>query len=561
MPQSTLSWSRLQAALAAPLSESEFDELLFRSKAEVTHRAGDELTVSATPDRLDLLCEGGLAAYLDAARGRAPRPRPAPAGRGRSPVELIVDPNVTPIRPSIAAAVAVPPPGAAVDAGLLVEAFRFQELLAASVGRDRRRASLGVYALDRIQPPVRYALEAADQIRFVPLGEETEWSGERFVAEHPMGARYAPYGRVGEKLLVLRDATGTVLSVVPMLNSRAAGEARPGDRALLLEATGTDDAAVREALGLFELVWASRSWRITTVPVRGPKARGVRRAADPRSRVERLTPSLVRALLGRAIAGKEGERLFARAGLSSRPAANGWAVEIPPWRPDLRAPVDLVEELGNAAGWSIGDAMPAPSVRRGRRLAEVRFRRRFGPLLLGLGFVPVYRPVLVSERSIERTGWQAEAVRVHHPVSSEYAYVRPSVVVSLLDALADNRRYRYPQRISESGPVVRRDRDPDRQSRHAVGFVLAAERAGFSDAAAIVDRLLREFDVSSVRVPLAWPGFLAGRSAAVQVAGETVAYVGEVAPAVLTALGLTVPVAAGEIDVTALWPLARRDRV
>ncbi|MFZ0830036.1 MAG: hypothetical protein WAN40_02735, partial [Thermoplasmata archaeon] len=54
------------------------------------------------------------------------------------------------------------------------------------------------------------------------------------------------------------------------------------------------------------------------------------------------------------------------------------------------------------------------------------------------------------------------------------------------------------------------------------------------------------------------PGTIPGRAARLRIAGEVVAEVGEMAPAVLAELKLPVAVAWGEVDLTALWPLVRR---
>jgi phenylalanyl-tRNA synthetase beta subunit len=91
-------------------------------------------------------------------------------------------------------------------------------------------------------------------------------------------------------------------------------------------------------------------------------------------------------------------------------------------------------------------------------------------------------------------------------------------------------------------------------------MIVAAEGAGFAEVAATVDYLLRTLDVGSVREPAELPGTIPGRAARVRVAGETVAELGELHPRLLVGLGVPVPVAWAEVDLTALGPLvARRD--
>jgi len=179
VPRSVLQRSRVLERLPQSLSNAALEDLLFTSKAELESQDADTITLSVTPDRLDLLSEGGLSLYLegatDAARG-IPREKvntsltPAPA--------FEVDPSVLALRPTIAGVVVEAPDETGLDAGTLVEAVRFQEVLHATVGRDRRAASLGIYPYDRLEPPFRYALEPTAGVRFIPLDSSEELSGE-----------------------------------------------------------------------------------------------------------------------------------------------------------------------------------------------------------------------------------------------------------------------------------------------------------------------------------------------------------------------------------------------
>jgi phenylalanyl-tRNA synthetase beta chain len=170
-------------------------------------------------------------------------------------------------------------------------------------------------------------------------------------------------------------------------------------------------------------------------------------------------------------------------------------------------------------------------------------------------FVPLFTTVLVSEGLQRVLG--AEALAIRNPVSSEYSRVRASLQIALLGALARNVRHAYPQRLSEVGPVVVRAasaEDPVRTTDHA-GFVIAADGSGFAEAAAIIDHLLRRFQVTGVREPATIPATIPGRAARLRLAGEAIAEMGEIHPRVLAELGIPVPVVWGEIDLTALRPL------
>jgi phenylalanyl-tRNA synthetase beta chain len=562
VPQSVLSLESIRSLLGVPITESQLDELLFASKAEVEDREGDALTVSVTPDRLDLLSEAGLALHLAGsleAEIGLPRTLSGPSGLPGARFE--VDPSVDPIRPWISGVLLRAPGDGGLDAGTLVEAIRFQEILHATVGRDRRAASIGIYPWERLRGPVLYTLERISEVRFVPLDGTEEIDARRFFEEHPLATRYGPYGRVGDRCLVLRDAAGAVLSLPPILNSRTAGEARAGDRELLLEVTGTRERSVREMLGLLLVVFTTRGWAVSPVEVVGPgSSHDDGRGVFSSHRLD-LSAAVLNRAGGVTYSAAEVERRFARSRLSAHPHAGGWAVDIPPWRPDLLAPIDLAEEVLLAVPIRAEDGTSPPSFSRGRRRPETVFRRSVATDLLGLGFAAPHTSLLVSEAAVSRFR-APPPIRMRNPVSMEFAYLRDRLLLSHIEVLAHNTRHGYPQRFAEVGPVVLRS--PEAESggatRHRAGLIIASDTAGFAEVAALVDYLLRRRDVVAVREPVEIPVTIPGRAARARVAGESVAEMGELHPEILTEIGVPVPVAWAELDLTALWPLlARRE--
>ncbi len=233
----------------------------------------------------------------------------------------------------------------------------------------------------------------------------------------------------------------------------------------------------------------------------------------------------------------------------------------PPWRPDLLGPVDLAEEVVLSRGLRSEDGIVPPSPTRGHRRAETDFRRRIAALLLGLGFTQPHTPLLVSEVCVGRLAGGAP-IRLRNPVSAEFAFVRDRLLLSHLDVLAHNTRRSYPQRFAEVAPVVLRSPEAEAgaETRYRAGFIVASERAGFADVAALVEYLLGSLDVGAVREPAELPGTIPGRAARARVAGESVAEMGEIHPRILAEIGVPVPSAWAELDLSALWPLvARRD--
>jgi phenylalanyl-tRNA synthetase beta chain len=559
MPQSVLSANRVLELVGQPIDHAEMEERLFRSKAELTDWTEDALTIEVTPDRLDLLSEGGLALFLQGSLGlkKGPVPfaePPATLDRGTA----LVDASVAGIRPYLAGALLVPPPGVALDAGLFAEAIRFQEILHATIGLDRRTASLGLYSWERVKSPLRYTLEPVDGVRFHPLDGPTEIEGSRFFAEHPMAQKYGRLGRSNGECLTLRDADDQLLSLPPILNGRTAGEVRIGDRTLLLESTGTRAVRVEESVGLMLLPFVARGWAVEPLRVEytDHTESGVGWISPRRLP---FTASTLQDVTGLSLPDAQVEEFLAQGRLGGSKAPDGWWVEIPPWRPDLQTSVDITEDILMVRGLAPEEAILPPSATRGRRRAESRFRRSVRRLLLGLGFVELRTTVLAPDGLTSLLG-HASAIKIVNPVSDQFSRVRDALQISLLGSLERNLRYSYPQQYSDVGPVVVLDaREPSGGStRWHAAAVLAGERAGFADAAAWVDYLLGAFGALGVREPAELPGTIPGRAARLRIAGEVVAEMGEIAPSVLAELKLPVPVAWGEVDLTALWPLVRR---
>ena len=562
MPRSVLDADRLCEVAGRSLSAKSLDDLLFGSKAEVENHEGSALSVSVTPDRLDLLSEGGLGLYLQGILGTGHGIPPYRRHGSENPaVGFEVDPSVAPLRPAITGALLRAPDGKGLDAGLLAEAVRFQEILHATIGRDRRAASLGIYPAERFEFPVRYSLEPLTSVRFVPLDGTEEVGAVDFFRDHPMAHSYGAFGRQGDACLTLRDAGGTILSLPPILNSRTAGEARVGDRELLLESTGTRERSVAEAVGLLLAVFVAQGWTVATVPVHRTDGGGSDGAPTVEPHSVELPTAVLRRLGGEGVSASAVEARLARSRLTGHPHTGGWSVEAPPWRPDVTTAVDVAEDVLLVEGIRPEDGILPPSPTRGRLRRETVFRRRFASALLGLGFAAPHTPLLVSELTVGRVGG-ALPLHVRNPVSTEFAYVRNRLFLSHLDVLAHNTRHGYPQRFGEVAPVVVpvSGAETGAETRYHAGVMVAADSVGFAEAAALVDYLLRTVDVAGVREPAEIPGIIPGRAARTRVAGETVAEVGEVAPSLLEELGVPVPVAWAEVDLTALWPLvARRD--
>lgn len=553
MARSTLSLSRLFSLLGRELKEEALREALFRTKVEIDAVEGDKVDVEVNPDRLELLDEGGLAWELQGALGTASG-LPAQAETSPLPsVEARLNASVSPLRPFLAMAAVAAPSGSALDAGQIEELVRYQELLHDSLGRDRKSASLGLYPIERLRPPFHYAMEPLGQIRFTPLAAVSETDGEEFYRDHPMAALYGGLGRTGDLALTLRDAERTVLSLPPVLNAAGAGEIKAGDRQVLIEATGTREARTREMVGYMLVPFASRGWKVHPVPVHGPSSSDDGRAVVAPRKVPVAVSNLA-SLLGVRFTAAEVEKALLSSRLGVERPSGSFLALVPPWRADILSAVDLAEEVAIARGLASFAPILPPSSSMGRRLPQRSFELHLTDIVVGMGYQELYTLMLLSKVSAERVSAPGEAVGLRNPVSAEFSHLRPALRASLLDAIARNTGSGYPQRVFELAPVVVRDPKAETGTRTETHLALAdaGEGAGFALAAGVAERLFRLLGFEPPREPAEAAGSVAGRTAKLRIAGETVALLGEVHPSVLVDLHLQVPVSWVEVDLSRL---------
>ncbi len=554
MARASLSTARLFAILGKELSEPELREVLFRTKVEIESIQDGQVEVEGNADRLDLLDEGGLALELQGSLGSASGLPGGPPGAALPGVEARVNASVSPLRPELEMAVVVAPEGSTgLDAGIIEELVRYQELLHATLGRVRKAASIGLYPLERLEPPFHYAMETLGQVRFTPLGGSAEVGADTFYSEHAMAREFGALGRKDDLALTLRDNARTVLSLPPVLNAAGAGEVRPGDRRVLIESTGTRAARTREMVGYMLLPFAARGWSVHPVPVHRPDTSvdGVEVVSPRRLPVQ---ATLINRLLGSRLTSGEIEHALLSARLGGERASGSLHALVPPWRADLLAPVDLAEEVAIARGFASFAPILPPAMSMGRRRPDRRFEVQLGDVLLGLGYQELNTQVLVSPASAERFSEPGEALHLINPITTELSYARPVLRTSLLDALERNTRSSYPQRFFEIGSVIVRDADADTGTRTEVHLALvdAGELAGFALAAGVSERLFEVLGFSAPREPAEARGCVPGRVAKLRIAGELIGLVGEVHPSVLSELKVQVPVSWVELDLSRL---------
>ena len=177
-----------------------------------------EIEIEVFPDRADLLSPETMAhaarAFLHG-QGAEPELKTVDGD-----ISMVVNQSLEHVRPVILGAVV-----RGVDNGAsheendaFIQALMdHQEKLHFSIGRRRKRASIGVHDLSTLAPPFR-VITVPESYTFVPLAMTERMSIREILEEHPKGVDYAHLLDGFTEFPVIVDAADRVLSFPPIIN-------------------------------------------------------------------------------------------------------------------------------------------------------------------------------------------------------------------------------------------------------------------------------------------------------------------------------------------------------
>jgi phenylalanyl-tRNA synthetase beta chain len=477
---------------------------------------------------------------------------------GASPVgEIIVEPGLEKIRPYVGAFVVE---DLQVSEKLLVQLIQTQEKLAENLGRKRRALAIGIYNLRRICFPVYYRPQDPDSHSYTPLGCDRPLSLRQILEQHPKGQQYGQILAGLPRVPLLIDRNGMTLSMPPIVNSRDTGQVAPGDSDLFVEATGTDLELLVLALNIMACDFSDRGGKVRPVKTRFAHDTPLGREVTLPRRLDyslELKAEDFSRLLGVEIRPAEVMAVLERYGCDVAREGERLKVFPPPVRADYLHPVDVIEDFAIARGYQTFSPRLPQDFTVGRFDALSLLEERVRELMVGLGYEELISNILVSRQLVAGNMLQPDKklVEVANPVSDGHCVLRDSLLPSLLQAEAASATATYPHRLFECGEVAVFDENSPigSQTRMRLGLILAQRQAGVSECHSDVEQLAWQMGWSLKVQAEDMPLFLPGRSARlVDGAGRPAGIIGELHPAVLEKWGIAMPVAAAEIDLTAL---------
>ena len=186
----------------------------------------------------------------------------------RGEIELKVDNELVNIRPIILGAVVrgVNQGNTQDERDLFIKSLMdHQEKLHFALGRGRKRASIGVHDLSKIQPP--FTVRAVDKdTKFIPLARDAEMTIEQILNEHPKGIDYAHLLDGFSKYPVICDADDKILSFPPIINGNHTTVTQDTTD-FFIDVTGWDYRSCEASLMLIAIQLMERGGSIESVNI------------------------------------------------------------------------------------------------------------------------------------------------------------------------------------------------------------------------------------------------------------------------------------------------------
>jgi phenylalanyl-tRNA synthetase beta chain len=546
MPVITLERERFSKFVGRELTLAEMMKWLPWLGFDIEEIGENHVKVEFNPNRVDFCSYAGVARAFKGLRGWN-------VGLPRYEVKdgntvLHVESSVSEVRPFMLGAVVR---NIELDEAGVADLMEMQEDLHWGIGRDRKKASIGVHNLDAVKSPFTFTTAEPRSIKFTPLDKTEEMSLREILERHEKGIAYKHLVDWAKNYPLLIDREGNVLSMPPIIN----GELTRIDertRNLFLDVTGTDYEAVERSLNVLSTSLAEMGGTIEKVRVRYPDHTVLTPNLDPKK--TKLRTAYAQELLGLRLSTSEVVKCLQKCRLGAEANGRGKVtVEVPAYRIDILHEVDLVEEVAIGYGYyNIRPTFPS-SVTIGKRHPTYKTANKAKQIMIGLGFVEVTNFTLTSERTHYEKMRRPpdQSVTLANPISAEYTIMRQDLLPNLMLNLATNKHESFPQKLFEASDVVLRNSrlETGCERRMHLAAVSSHATANFTETRSVIEALLTNLNVKNWRIgEKAYPSFIDGRAAGIFARNRQIGMLGELHPEVLNNFELENPVAAFEID-------------
>lgn len=284
-----------------------------------------------------------------------------------------------------------------------------------------------------------------------------------------------------------------------------------------------------------------------------------------------LDATRVTQLLGVPVSAPTLRTTFARLSchVASGGASSTMRVAVPSFRRDLTQDVDLIEEVARVTGYEhVPALLPTTTLRQPQAAPDHTHEqtRALRERCAGLGLTEAVTWSLISEGDLTRCRLDAtRAARLANPLSQDHAYLRPTLLVGLLDAVRRNLTQGAPgARLFEIGHVTQSVLGQADGTEYAhLGIILsglwardwqAKTPADFFRLKGLVTSIVQRTTGARLQMHPASPAWAEPRQGAdISIDGRAVGVAAQVARSIAQGLDLEADVWFAELSVPALF--------
>ena len=543
MPSIILNKKEFEDLVGKKLPLEELKDRISMLGTDLEKIEGNEIHVEVFPNRPDMLSEQGFARAFSSFIGVKTGLRKYEVKK--SIQKVIVDTAVKDIRPYTACAIIK---NLRLNSEKIKEIMQIQEKLHITYGRNRKKAAIGVYPLDRIAFPITYTAKYPHEIKFEPLESSRIMAADEIIAEHRAGKEYGHLLTGLKKYPIFIDSKKQILSMPPIINSNTAGKVTEKTTEVFVECSGFDFQSLSICLNIIVTMFADMNADIYSVDIHYDPEIKITPDLNPKEMDWSL--KYVNKRLGLKLDENEAVKLLERMGYGYETVK----VLVPAYRADILHQVDVVEDIAIAYGYeNFKEEIPNVST-IGEEDKLEKFISKIREILIGLELLEVKNYHLSTEKDLNHKMKKKEKIIPLKNALGEHNHLRNSLLPSLLKNLSENQHHEYPQNIFETGRIFNYgNTETGVKEKQKLSILVCHERADFTEIMQILNALFSSLSLEVKIKESENASFIEGRIGNIVLDGKVIGMIGEIHPEVLENFSLIVPVVGLELEVEAVF--------
>jgi phenylalanyl-tRNA synthetase beta chain len=551
VPTISLDKDRFSSFVGRDVSLEDMTKWLPWLGTDTEEIGSDYVKIEYNPNRVDFCSYGGIARAFQGLMGWKTGLPHFKVKEGN--IVLNVEKSVVDVRPYVVAAVVR---DLNIDYEVIRELMEIQEALHWMIGRNRKKASIGVHNLDVVEPPFSYVTCAPKEIKFVPLDKTEEMTTQEILEKHEKGITYRNEVDFASRYPLIVDKKGQVLSFPPIINGELTRVVET-TKNLFIDVTGTELNAIQRSLNVLVTALADMGGTIENVQVKYSDKVLVTPDLSPQTM--KLNVAYSNDRLGLDFSEDQTVNALEKSRLDVKKVEKGvLEVTIPVYRTDILHEIDLVEEVAIGYGVLRMEPTKPTTVTTGKKHVISELASVVRQIMVGLGFTEALNFILSNEDdNYHKMRKKPEAlVTLANPVSKDYSILRNALLPSLMKNLSISKHHVFPQQMFEVSDIITLDDNSETYTKRRIhlGAVSSHPTANFTEMKSILESLLSNLGLKDWIVKETNnPSFLQGRAAMVSLGDVELGVVGEIHPEVLNNFELENPTGAFEINLQKLF--------